>query len=160
MSAADTGIRRVTSLAGDPAWLVTRYDDVKALLADQRLGRSHPHPERASRVSSSSILGGPTGDDPAAEDAERVRMRRLVGPAFSARRMAALQPLSGDRRISRAYSRSARTIHMRFPRAKARYFQATVPMNASSMRWPTPIASSDASTTGTCVKNARAERCS
>jgi pentalenolactone synthase len=88
---SDTGIRRVTTLAGDPAWLVTRYDDVKALLADQRFGRSHRDPERAARVSSSMILGGPMGEFDA-EEAERVRMRRLVGPAFSVRRMAALQP--------------------------------------------------------------------
>ncbi len=86
------GIRRVITLAGDPAWLVTRYDDVKALLADQRLGRSHPDPAHAPRVSGSAIFGGPTGDDPAAEDADRVRMRRLLAPVFSARRMAALRP--------------------------------------------------------------------
>ena len=88
MTQTEARIRKVTTLAGDPAWIVTGYDDVKALLADQRFGRSHPHPERASRVSSSMILGGPMGDDAAVEDAERIRMRRLVGPAFSARRMA------------------------------------------------------------------------
>ena len=84
-------IARVTTLAGDSAWLITRYDDVKAVLADLRFGRSHRHPEQAARVSSSMILGGPSGEFDS-EDAERVRMRRLVGPAFSARRMAALQP--------------------------------------------------------------------
>jgi cytochrome P450 len=31
-----TAIRRVTTLAEDPAWLVTNYDDVKALLSDPR----------------------------------------------------------------------------------------------------------------------------
>jgi cytochrome P450 len=82
MTTADTHIRRVTTLAGSPAWLVTRYDDVKALLADQRLGRSHPDPAHAPRVSGSAIFGGPTGDDPVAEDAERVRMRRLLAPVF------------------------------------------------------------------------------
>jgi pentalenolactone synthase len=92
MTTIDTGIRRVTTLAGDPAWLVTRYDDVKALLADQRFGRSHPDPAHASRVSGSAIFGGPMGDDFAAEDAARVRMRRLLAPVFSARRMAALRP--------------------------------------------------------------------
>jgi cytochrome P450 len=92
MTQTEARIRKVTTLAGDPAWIVTGYDDVKALLADQRFGRSHPHPERASRVSSSMILGGPMGDDAAVEDAERIRMRRLVGPAFSARRMAQLRP--------------------------------------------------------------------
>ena len=92
MTSADSGIRRVATVAGDPAWLVTRYDEVKALLADQRLGRSHPDPTHAPRVSGSAIFGGPTGDDPAAEDADRVRMRRLLAPVFSARRLAALRP--------------------------------------------------------------------
>jgi cytochrome P450 len=92
VTAADARVRRVTTLAGGPAWLVTRYDDVKALLADQRFGRAHPRPERAARVSSSAIFGGPTHDDAAAEDADRARMRRIVGPVFSARRMAELRP--------------------------------------------------------------------
>ena len=92
MTSADLGIRRVRTLAGDPGWLVTRCDDVKALLADQRLGRSHPDPTHAPRVSGSAIFGGPTGDDPAAEDTDRVRMRRLLAPVFSARRMALLRP--------------------------------------------------------------------
>ena len=92
MTSADLGIRRLRTLAGDPAWLITRYDDVKALLADQRLGRSHPDPTHAPRVSGSAIFGCPTGDDPAAEDTDRVRMRRLLAPVFSARRMALLRP--------------------------------------------------------------------
>ena len=66
-------IARVTTLAGDSAWLITRYDDVKAVLADLRFGRSHRHPEQAARVSSSMILGGPSGEFDS-EDAERVRM--------------------------------------------------------------------------------------
>ncbi len=46
-----TAIQRVTTPAGDSAWLVTNYDDVKALLSDPRLGLSHAEPERAARVS-------------------------------------------------------------------------------------------------------------
>jgi hypothetical protein len=92
LTTADSGIRRVSTLAGDPAWLVTGYVHVKALLADQRLGPSHPDPTHAPRVSGSAVFGGPTGDDPAAEDADRVRMRRLLAPVFSARRMALLRP--------------------------------------------------------------------
>ncbi len=85
-------IRRVVTPAGDPAWLVTGYDDVKALLSDPRLGRSHPEPDRAARFSNSAIFGGPMGDDPAAEAGEHARMRRLLVPAFSARRMSELAP--------------------------------------------------------------------
>lgn len=82
---------RVLTPAGDPAWLVSRYEDVKALLDDERLARSHPQPERASRLSSSAILGGPEGSY-ATEQADHARLRRIAGSAFSARRMHALRP--------------------------------------------------------------------
>jgi cytochrome P450 len=84
-----TAIRRVTTPAGDSAWLVTGYDDVKALLSDPRLDLSHAEPERAARVSRSAF-GGPMGNP--TELAERTRIRRLLAPAFSARRMASLRP--------------------------------------------------------------------
>ncbi len=84
-------IMRVTTPTGDPAWLVPGYDDVKELLGDPRLGRSHPDPERAARFSRSALFGGPMGD-PATEAAEHARMRRLLTPEFSAHRMAALRP--------------------------------------------------------------------
>jgi cytochrome P450 len=88
---AGTAIQRVTTPAGDPAWLVTNYDDVKTLLTDSRLGRSHAEPERAARVSQSAILGGPEGH-PSTEFTDHARTRRLLTPAFSARRMARLRP--------------------------------------------------------------------
>lgn len=86
-----TSIQRVTTPTGDPAWLVTDYDDVKALLSDPRLGRSHADPERASRISHSAIFGGPMGH-PSSEAADHARTRRLLAPAFAARRMARLRP--------------------------------------------------------------------
>ncbi|MFC3996155.1 cytochrome P450 [Nocardiopsis sediminis] len=76
----------VTTPAGDPAWLVTRFDDVRALLGDKRLGRSHPEPERASRITTAAVQDGPTGSY-ATEAADHARMRRLLTPAFSAKRM-------------------------------------------------------------------------
>jgi cytochrome P450 len=87
-------VARVRTTAGDPAWLVTRHEDVIALFGDDRLGRSHPNPERAARISSSVLLGGPVGDHGAEQDRHR-RMRQLLTPAFSARRMNALQPRIG-----------------------------------------------------------------
>jgi len=53
---AERPITRVQTPVGDPAWLVTRYADVKALLADRRFGRSHPDPERAPRITNSLVL--------------------------------------------------------------------------------------------------------
>ncbi|AEW98551.1 cytochrome P450 [Streptantibioticus cattleyicolor] len=87
----DEPVAPVHTAVGDPAWLVTRHADVTALFGDERLGRSHPEPERAARVSASVLLGGPVGDHDT-ERARHRRMRALLTPAFSARRMRALQP--------------------------------------------------------------------
>jgi cytochrome P450 len=76
----------VTTPAGDPAWLVTRFDEVRELLSDNRLGRSHPEPEQASRITTAAVQDGPTGNYET-EEADHKRMRRLLTPAFSAKRM-------------------------------------------------------------------------
>lgn len=82
-------ITAVTTPAGDPAWLVTRFAEVRELLGDKRFGRSHPEPERASRLSTAAIQDGPSGSYDS-EEADHSRMRRLLTPAFSAKRMRAL----------------------------------------------------------------------
>ena len=90
-----TRLRRVTTPAGDPAWLVTTYHDVKQLLNDPRLGRSHPDPERAPRYADAAIFGGPIGS-PETEQAEHAQMRALLTRSFSARRMDLLRPRIQD----------------------------------------------------------------
>lgn len=102
----DTAIRRVTTPVGDPAWLATSYADVKALLADPRLGRSHAESERAARVSESALYGGPV-NHPLLEGPGHVQFRRLLAPVFSPRRMASLRPLSSVCRRSRWWSERA-----------------------------------------------------
>ncbi|MGH3658069.1 MAG: hypothetical protein ACRDUA_15550, partial [Micromonosporaceae bacterium] len=82
-------IARVRTPAGDPAWLVTGYEEARALFGDERLGRSHPAPEEAAMVSDSALMGGPMGDHDSEQDFH-TRMRRLLVPAFSAKRMRAL----------------------------------------------------------------------
>src|SRR5690348_1446952 len=83
-------LTRVRTPAGDVAWFVTGYPEIKALLIDTRLGRAHPNPERAARVSGAAILGGPMGD--ASTEAEtHAQMRKVLVPAFSPRRMSALR---------------------------------------------------------------------
>ncbi|PVZ08411.1 cytochrome P450 [Actinomycetospora cinnamomea] len=79
-------VTRVRTPAGDVAWLVSRYEEAKALFADRRLGRSHPRPAEAARVSDAGVMAGPTGDHEH-EDADHASMRRLLTPAFSAKRM-------------------------------------------------------------------------
>ena len=88
---AERPITRVRTPAGDEAWLVTRYAEVKALLGDSRLGRSHPDPEHAPRISDSILFGGPM-ERYETEQADHAQMRALLTPYFSARRMQALRP--------------------------------------------------------------------
>jgi pentalenolactone synthase len=85
-------ISRVLTPAGDPAWLVTSFEEAREVFRDKRFGRSHPAPEQASRISHAAIQDGPSGDFDT-EEQEHKRMRRMLAPAFSAPRMRAL----GDR---------------------------------------------------------------
>jgi pentalenolactone synthase len=78
-------LARVTTPAGDPAWLVLGYDEVKQILGDRRFGKSHPEPERAARVSQSAVLVGNTNYE--TEQHDHTRLRKLLTPAFSAPRM-------------------------------------------------------------------------
>ena len=84
-------IARVRTLTGDQAWFVTRYADVKQLLGDPRLGRSHPDPEHAPRISNSILFGGPM-EPFDSEHEDHAQMRALLTPFFSAKRMEALLP--------------------------------------------------------------------
>ncbi len=83
-------ITRVRTWVGDEAWLVTEYEGVRRFLSDRRLGRSHPDPDSAPRISRSGVFGGPRGDYDT-EHARHDRMRKFLVPAFSARRMKALE---------------------------------------------------------------------
>lgn len=87
----ESPISRVRTIAGDEAWLVCGYAEAKALLSDPRLGRSHPEPDKAAKISGSALLGG-AQDNYATERDDHRAMRRFLAPAFSARRMAALEP--------------------------------------------------------------------
>jgi pentalenolactone synthase len=82
-------ITKIRTGTGDEAWLVTGYEEARIVFADERFGRSHPTPDTAPRLSNSALLGGPLGDY-ATEKVAHDRMRRLLAPAFSARRMQAL----------------------------------------------------------------------
>jgi cytochrome P450 len=82
----ESPVTPVTTPAGDPAWLVTRFDEVRLLLGDPRLGRSHPDPDRASRITTAAVQEGPSGTYET-EQADHKRMRKLLTPAFSAKRM-------------------------------------------------------------------------
>lgn len=79
-------LAKVTTPAGDPAWLVTGFEHSRQIFSDRRFGRSHPEPEKASKISHAAIQAGPQGDY-ANENRNHSRMRKLLVPAFSAKRM-------------------------------------------------------------------------
>lgn len=89
--AAGSGVTRVTTPTGDSAWLATGYDLVRQLFSDPRLGRSHPAPETAARLGESAFSGGPIGNFDTELD-DHARMRSLLAPHFTAKRMRALRP--------------------------------------------------------------------
>lgn len=84
-------IRHVTTEAGDDAWLVTGYSNVRKMFCDKRLGRSHPSPDTAPRKTESTMFGGPIGTfETEWEDHER--LRTLLNPLFSPSAMRDLLP--------------------------------------------------------------------
>ncbi|MFC7304161.1 cytochrome P450 [Streptomyces monticola] len=87
---AQAPVHRVRTQVGDDAWLVTGYEEVRGLLDDDRLGRSHAHPGTAARSGASALFGGPLGNY-ATEKADHRRMRALLQPHFSPARMRALR---------------------------------------------------------------------
>jgi cytochrome P450 len=95
----DAPVRRVVLAGGLRAWLVTRYDDVKAVLTDPRICKASgtttellkryfqpnaPVLWPAVRALDAHMLN----TDPP----DHARLRGLVGKAFTTRRVAALQP--------------------------------------------------------------------
>ncbi|MEV7598921.1 cytochrome P450 [Kitasatospora sp. NPDC089797] len=86
---------RVTTPAGDPAWLVTRYEEAREVLSDTRFSRQRPDTEDAPRISVSPLHTRPAGT-PEEEDREHTRMRRMLAPAFSAPRMRRLGERIGE----------------------------------------------------------------
>jgi pentalenolactone synthase len=85
-------IKRVPTPAGDEAWLVTGYDQVRTLLADRRLGRGHLDPDNAPRFTDSVVLGRPHQATEQEENERNIAMRRMLAPSFSARNVEALRP--------------------------------------------------------------------
>lgn len=81
----DEPVARVHTRGGVDAWLVTRYEDVRALSADPRLSRAAACGEGAPKI------GGTMTTTPemiiSMDSHEHSRMRRLVAGAFTLRRI-------------------------------------------------------------------------
>ena len=65
--------------------------DPRQLLTDDRLGRAHPDPDNAARSGESVMFDGPLGNYDT-EPADSARLRSLLQPLFSPRRMRAIRP--------------------------------------------------------------------
>src|SRR2546429_4281300 len=86
-------ICRVTTPAGDPAWLVRSHEAVTGLISDPRLTRGHPAPERAPRFTRSAMFDNPTlVRSPEEEREKHAKFRRLFTASFSSRRMGRMRP--------------------------------------------------------------------
>ena len=82
------GLLRVRLTYGEPAWLATRYDDVRFVLGDRRFSRAvaleRDEPRRSPARRRQSII---TMDPP-----DHTRLRVLVAKAFTVRRVEQLRP--------------------------------------------------------------------
>ncbi|MGH8877935.1 MAG: cytochrome P450, partial [Stackebrandtia sp.] len=87
---SEAPVSLVMSADGQPAWLVTSYETVTAVLTDSRFGMTPPGPVAA-------------GNNTLFQDGEpHSRLRRLVTKAFTARTITALRP--GIERIADEYA--------------------------------------------------------
>lgn len=85
-------VHRVRTLMGDQAWLVTGYEEVRALYGGDRLSRSHPRPERAARLTASALFGGRPRENYATEDTDRMWIRGLLHGVMAPARLRELRP--------------------------------------------------------------------
>jgi cytochrome P450 len=91
-----TGVRTIISAFGMEVYLVTRHEDVKAVLSDhQRFSNGRPPgfvvpgaPDVSAEEQSSARAGNLLGLDPP----EHQRLRRMLTPEFTIRRMKRLEP--------------------------------------------------------------------
>ena len=90
------GVRTVTNAFGMQVYLVTRHDDIKAVLSDhERFSNGRPPgfqfpgaPQASEEELASARAGNLLGLDPP----EHQRLRRMLTPEFTIRRMKRLEP--------------------------------------------------------------------
>jgi cytochrome P450 len=87
-------VAKVTLPSGDEASLITRYDDVKAVLSDPRFTRTL-NADDAARVSdneSGGVFNSEMASVIPASGEGHLRWRRMIGKWFTVKRLAALRP--------------------------------------------------------------------
>lgn len=85
-------VRRIRTPAGDEAWLVSRHAEVRNLLRDKRIGRSHPAPGERAQYCGDAAFDSVIIDDHQMADVMHRKWRKVIPPQFGARRMGAMQP--------------------------------------------------------------------
>ncbi|MFI0464412.1 cytochrome P450 [Saccharopolyspora sp. 5N102] len=85
---AQEPVCRVQFPYGEPAWLATRYEDVKVVLTDSRFGCAAVLDHDEPRTQPTKNQGGILTMDPP----EHTRLRKLVAKAFTQRRVEQLGP--------------------------------------------------------------------
>jgi len=85
-------VHRVRTRMGDEAWLVTGYDQVRSLYGGDALGRSHPRPDRAARLTASALFGGRPRENYAREDADRAWFRQVLHTVIAPAGLRGLRP--------------------------------------------------------------------
>ena len=85
-------VHRFTLPQGMPAWLITRYDDVRKWLNDPRLGKNLERFLPAEALPSPSIRDVLTKNMLSSDPPAHTRLRRLAAGAFTARRVQSLRP--------------------------------------------------------------------
>lgn len=79
----------VTLPSGDTALLITRYEDIRAVLADRRVSKNRNRPDVARMtVEKKKAFQSQVSMDPP----DHTRMRRLIAKAFTANRVERLRP--------------------------------------------------------------------
>ncbi|TDD54197.1 cytochrome P450 [Nonomuraea terrae] len=84
---AEEPVSQVVFPYGEPAWLVTRYEDVRTVLSDGRFSRALSLERDVPRVTVENFSGGIVAMDPP----EHTRVRSVCQYAFTARRVARLR---------------------------------------------------------------------
>lgn len=92
----DEGVRRIVTALGVPAYLVTRYDDVRGVLGDwgrfSNAGRRVFGMPDAPQLTEEEVARMRAGQLLTFDPPEHTRLRRMLTPEFTVRRMRGLEP--------------------------------------------------------------------
>ncbi|GLW06463.1 cytochrome P450 [Microtetraspora sp. NBRC 13810] len=92
----EEGVRRIITPLGVEAWLVTRHSDVRTVLSDpERFSNARSFPPRdpgSPPPSEQEIAAMRAGNLLSADPPDHTRLRRLLTPEFTVRRMRRLEP--------------------------------------------------------------------